>query len=534
MARQREAKIDTRTNGGEPRSKPRGDVLGQRETNARGFDRGERGAALVTVLLFMTLTFILITSMLTVSGNEVVISSLQRDGIRAVEFAQAGLNEAIKRMEEGRPYYIAGGSWTTSLDANTSVTVTRRVVGVSSGYMQISVVSTVGRSTRTLSALVLMRTLTFPPNITFAERVKEQGSADISDGDAYSRTFFEYKSYPSDPDTLTYTGWRVSKGTGGGKVGPCYTAPECATLHPPETTKWYPGTRLTENISSDTGGDIADQTFKCPDGGGGSLPEDQITGFLATDKCSPACTEVTINRYGFDKDTSGGTDYAVSSSLPCGLPYRYDIATFTDESDASVTRLFKKIVFEQWFEHYWQFCEAVGEPAGCTVALQYEKKSTLVSHPEFGMVPPFPDFSSVEGNYDRRVTCTGTCTVTSGDFGCKSPEMTCTPAEDRPIIVWLDGDSTTQWNINANLQGHGTLVVDGNLRINGTFEYWGSVIVNGTAENTLGGGNPKIHGGLVAQNTLSLSGNIEVDGGSSYTSVPLGRSVVTGKAWWER
>jgi hypothetical protein len=496
----------------------------------------ERGAALVTVLLFMTLTFILITSMLTVSGNEVVISSLQRDGIRAVEFAQAGLNEAIKRMEEGRPYYIAGGSWTTSLDANTSVTVTRRVVGVSSGYMQISVTSAVGRSTRTLSALVLMRTLTFPPNITFAERVKEQGSADISDGDAYARTFLQYKNYPS-AETYTWTGWRISKAAGGGPAIPaCYTHAGCVAANPgnSDVARWYPGTRLTENIASVIGGDIADQTLKCTEGGGGTLPGTQITGILATDPCNPSCSTVTKDKYGFDKDTSGGTDYAVSTSLPCGLPYAYVEVTFTNESDASVTRLFKKIVFEQWFEQYWQFCEAVGEPVGCMVSLQYEKKAGLASHPEFGAVPPFPDFSSVEGNYDRRVTCTGTCTVTSGDFGCKSPEMTCTPAEDRPIIVWLDGDSSTQWNINANLEGHGTLVVDGNLRINGTFEYWGSVIVNGTAENTLGGGNPKIHGGLVAQNTLSLSGNIEVDGGSSYTSVPLGRSVVTGKAWWER
>ncbi|MGH2348624.1 MAG: hypothetical protein ACRDFT_04055 [bacterium] len=491
----------------------------------------------MTVLLFMTLTFILITSMLTVSGNEVVISSLQRDGIRAVEFAQAGLNETVKRMEEGRPYYTGTTPWTSTLDANTTVLVTRRVVGVSSGYMQISVTSTVGRSTRTLSTLVLMRTLTFPPNITFAERVTEQGSADISDGDAYSRTFFEYKSYPSDPDTLTYTGWRVSKGASGGPaIPPCYTHDGCVAANPGNSNvaRWYPGTRLTENISSDFGADIADQTLKCPDGGGGTLPTDTITGILATDDCDPSCTTDTYNLYGFDTDSSGGTDYAVTSALPCGLPYKYESVEFTDEDGDTVTRLFKKVVFEQWFENYWLFCEAVGEPAGCTVALQYGKTTALQNHPEFGAVPPFPDFSSVEGNYDRRVTCTGTCTITSGDFGCKSPEMACTPAEDRPIIVWLDGDSSTQWNINANLEGHGTIVVDGNLRINGTFEYWGTVIVNGTAENTLGGGNPKIHGGLVAQNTLSLSGNIEVDGGSSYTSVPLGRSVVTGKAWWER
>ncbi|HEY3248947.1 MAG TPA: hypothetical protein VGK88_11725 [bacterium] len=490
--------------------------------------RDERGAALVTVLLFMVLTFILITSMLTVTGNEVVISSLQRDGIRALEYAQAGLNETTKRMAEGRRYYIGGGSWTSSLDPSTSVTVTRRVVGVNSGYMEIAVTSTVGRSTRRISSMVLLRTITFPPNITFAERVTEQGSADITDGDAYARTFIKYKDYPS-AGSYTYTGYTISKAAGGGPAIPaCYSHADCLSKYPgnSDVARWYPGTRRTENESSDTGKDLLAQMYKCPAGGGGTLPTETISGILAT--CASSCTSQTYTRYGFDKDTVSGTDYAVSTSLPCGLPYRYDQVTFTDEDNVSQTRLFKSIVFEQWFDNYWDFNEG---------ALTYEKKAALTAHPEFGAVPPFPDFSAVEGNYDRKVSCTGTCTINSGDFGeciLTSTTPPCQASTDRPIIVWLDGGSGTTWDINANLTGHGTLVVDGNLRINGTFEYWGTVIVNGTAENTVGGGNPKIHGGLVAQSTLSLSGNITVDGGSSYTSVPVGRTVVTGKAWWER
>src|SRR5436309_14806308 len=64
----------------------------------------DRGAALITVLLFVVLMFILITAMLSVTGNEVVIAGLQKDGIRATELAQAGIQEDIARLMNGRRY----------------------------------------------------------------------------------------------------------------------------------------------------------------------------------------------------------------------------------------------------------------------------------------------------------------------------------------------------------------------------------------------------------------------------------------------
>ncbi len=158
------------------------------------------------------------------------------------------------------------------------------------------------------------------------------------------------------------------------------------------------------------------------------------------------------------------------------------------------------IVFEQWFDLYWQFDEG---------QLTYVKKSTLVDNPAYAAVPPFPEFSSVEGNYDRREVGGG---VNSGDFGCKAPEMVCTPPVSRPIILWLDGGN---WTINANVQGHGTIVVDGNLTVNGDLEYWGTSVVNG--QLTLGSGNVTVHGGLVAQSTLRLAGNITAAAGTSPT-----------------
>lgn len=518
-------------------------------SSMQGMGRDERGAALVTVLLFMTLTFILITSMLAVTGNEIVISGLQRDGVRALDLAQAGVQEAIKRIEEGRPY-VQG--FTSSLSSAATVTVTRRYVGTNSAYQEIQSTATVGRATRRLSYLVLQQMITFPPNITFAASVIEQGSATITCGDAYARTFIQYKDYPSnscsEPNTLTYAGWRVSKVNPDG-VAACYSNADCIASNPGNSNvaKWYPAQRRTENETSTLGADVNAQTKKCPAGGGGTLPGDTVTGILASDKCNPSCTTVTVNAYGFDTDDPDGAGavppQAVTAALPCGLPYKITHQIFPDESGNNVDRLIKTIVFEQWFADYWRFDESKMDyvkrnGSTCVAGDQYclpgNVEANLSSYPQLGAVPPFPDFSSVDQNYDRLVSGGGT--ITSGDFGCKWPDMSGDPNcsiapanSDRPIAVLLDNGDYT---INANLKGHGTIVVDGNLTVNGNFEYWGTIVVKGTL--TLGAGSAVIHGGLVADNTLRISGNIQVEGGGTVTNVPVGRSIVIGKGWWER
>src|SRR3989441_1763339 len=230
------------------------------------FQARDRGAALITVLLFVVLMFILITAMLTVTGNEIVIAGLQKDGVRATELAQAGIQEAIARVASGRPYTGAAG-WASSIDPRVTVTVTRVYPGANSAYLQIdSTASNIGRATRRLTALVLQEVVAFPPNVTFANNVTEQGSAAIPCGDAYAQTYIQYKDYPSNscggPASLTYTGYRVSK-VNPGLVAACYThdgaAPKgCVAANPGNTdvAKWYPATRLTTPETSTLGQDI--------------------------------------------------------------------------------------------------------------------------------------------------------------------------------------------------------------------------------------------------------------------------------------
>src|SRR5213594_4272888 len=303
----------------------------------RGGSR-DQGAALITVLLFVVLMFILITAMLSVTGNEVVIAGLQKDGIRATELAQAGLQEAIARVMNGRAYitgFCSALSPTPGCQAGTPngvyVTVTQVYPGANAAYLQIDAVATgIGRATRHLTALVLQQVIAFPPNVTFAASVTEQGSADISCGDAYTQTFLRYKNPPSNgcapPQTLTYAGYRISKTTPN-DVPRCYSArpwmagagvdcgntkSDFATANAGNGTKssdnnqdvqnWYPSMRLTTPQSSTLGRDIlgfqANANPVCQPTSG---YQDEIpnTAILQNEVAAPSNMKV----YGYDTDT---------------------------------------------------------------------------------------------------------------------------------------------------------------------------------------------------------------------------------------
>src|SRR5438876_199235 len=234
----------------------------------RGGSR-DQGAALITVLLFVVLMFILITAMLSVTGNEVVIAGLQKDGIRATELAQAGIQEVIA----------------------------------------------------------------LPPNVAFAASVTEQGSADISCGDAYAQTFLRYKNPPSNgcapPQTLSITGYRISKTTPG-SVPLCYSArpwmvgasvncgngkSDFATANAGNGSKstdnnqdvqnWYPSTRVTTPMGSALGRDIlgfqanADPSHPTCQATGGYQDNIPAGAILQNEVAAPSNMKV----YGYDTDT---------------------------------------------------------------------------------------------------------------------------------------------------------------------------------------------------------------------------------------
>ncbi len=467
----------------------------------------EGGAALVTVLLFMILTFILMSAMLATSGNEMVIAGLHRDGVWALELAQAGIQEARVRIGEGRPF---SAGFTSSLNPGVTVTVVRREIGQLAAFQEVQVTATAGRATRRLSAAVLQNADTFPPNITLADNVSANGNGIISSGDAYARTFFQYQKTPT-PD-LTYAGWWIMK-TGTGPIPKCFTHADCVANG---QSNWYPATRRAEDKHSALGDDIEKQTKKCPAGGDGPLPSGNFTGIVANDPTMNPNT--TLPLYGFDTD--GGL--AVTSKLPCGLPYEYARQTVTDPTTGTpVDIYFKTVGLDQWFDLYWTFD---------TGRLGFVKTANLVNHPEFGAIPSFPRMDELMDNYD--ILMSGGGTINSGNFGCKAPEMTGCAVSTPELTILKGGDYT----LAGTSGGFGTMIVNGSLTINGSFTYYGTLIVNGTFTNA--SGSALMVGGLLSQNSLILAGNFTVQGGGTTPSLPVGESDADERgnqpAWWER
>ena len=532
------------------------------------------GAALVTVLVFMVLTFIMISGMLLTSGNEIAIAALQRDSFRALEVAQLGLNELIQRIEEAHPYmaphFTAAQSaycraWTgPGACPLTSLSVTRKVSGDDSSYLQLDATATVGRSTRRLTALVLQVMRSSPPDVTFAHSFAQEGAASDVSGDVYSRTYIKYQSYPSS-GTISYAGWAIRKD--GPTVGPCYNYAHCQAVSTNSNLdRWYPGTRRSvyrNTVGTDQASDILNWAAAAIAAGcDATVGNTQVTGIKAE---SNPQTSTTFWLYGFDRDNvtynTSGTAVAIPSQLdpdrfPCGLPYKYVSEQFKDFSGALITRYFKTVVYEDWFENYWRFDEATmvmvkrGNGAGtqacvddvCTVA---GYQPDLKAYPNLGAVPPVPQpVRMEEGNYDLKIEAGVNAFDSNGDgwyeidasfagtLGCKSPEMSC-PSGTQPKTVWVTGPPGTKWTFNANLQGHGTMVVDGNVKIEGTLDYWGTFVINGEFDAS-GAGTANIYGGLVSQGGTKVAGDFTSSGGTVITSPPVGRSLVLGKAWWER
>jgi len=472
----------------------------------------ERGAALITVLLFAVLMLILITTMLTVTGNEILIASLHRDSVLALESADAAAVETVRRIEAGRPY-VQG--FAGAISPGVDVRVIRREVGTNSAYQEIQVSATVRRVTRHISLLVLQRMRTFPPNLVRAYSITRDGSAQLN-GDVYAQAFVDLGPQSQQSTGLTYAGWWIESGTGQSRKR-CYS-PRDADCR---SRRWYPATRWAVSDISSLGTEIMEQTRRCPEGGAELLPSDTIAGVMAEDPCAEAqCRSVIVSVYGFDRDVAEGEPAAVTDTQPCGLPYKYVAVEFPDTQNPRQThpRLVKAIVFEQWFDTYWEFDEP---------QLTYAKKSVLEKHPELGAIPPFPEFHEIADNYDR-VAREGL--ITGGDFGCRLPEMAgdmaCPEDVGRPLLVFLDDDSA---HIASNMRGHGTLAARGNLTITSNFEYWGMALVNGLLT---GAGTPTIHGTLVVNGPLLVTGNFTFEAGGP--SVPVGRSVALSRAWWER
>jgi len=508
----------------------------------------QRGVALVVVLLFAVLLMMLVATMLAVGGTQVSISGTQRDSARALERAQAGVEEGIRRVEANRAYSNPFGG---SVDpTSVQVEVVPRRVGPNGQIIEIQGAATVGVARRRLSVLALAVSKLIPPKIMYGHNFSQQGNAaEVGSGDVYAQTYVEFVIVPDQPDQFTYSGWGIRKKAPFGPYSntPCYTHAECMAANPPDADRWYPGQRRTayEDIafnlvipaSTDTRVPKTVLNFACP---GGPVPAGTIglngPGFQAGDRrgdLNPA-----------DPLQAAIAAVPLYGCTPDGLPYTWVREVFyaTQEfvapwdpacttATCEVKMWFQAISFERWFNSYWVFDEP---------SLEFDKAPALAADPSRGAIPPFPPFAVLEGNPDTTQVGGGTINDSSGiNFGTcvegsDGVPNNCDSLTSDPQTVLLDcaPPGSCTYTVNGTLDGHGLLLIDGDLVVNGTFNYWGTVIVNGNL--TLGAGNVTVYGGIVAKSTAWLTGNITVYAGTSVSNVLVGPATVTVRSWRER
>lgn len=194
--------------------------------------RGERGAALVTVLLFMVIVLILITSVLAVTGNEVRISGLHRDSVRALELAHAGIQEAVRRIQSSRPFFpdtdCTTGGFTPSVTLSSNETLAVHVCSVTEGtgftVYEVRSDATVGVAVRKLSVTVAVRVNEIPPEIVLSRSFDQNGSAGVDSGDVYTETYSIYDALPTSP-RRAFAGWYIWDGAGTRSTEACYLWP---------------------------------------------------------------------------------------------------------------------------------------------------------------------------------------------------------------------------------------------------------------------------------------------------------------------
>ncbi|MDQ7842933.1 MAG: hypothetical protein QN141_07000 [Armatimonadota bacterium] len=494
----------------------------------------ETGAVLIGVLMASILVVVLALSALTVAAGEVLMAGLQRDGVRALEQAQAGVEEALRRMERGYPF-VQGFSG--SLSNSTSVSVARLVTGAGAAYQEIRVRADAGRAARRVHAIVLQRSTAVLPDTVVAGSILVDENGRLGCGDIYAHTYIRQNRPPMtgcDGADLTsaflYAGWRIDDG-----FVACTSHADCVRQGRPT---WYPGQRRGVWAASPLGREIIAQTLRCLPGEGG-LPGEIVSGTLADG------TAYEGPAFGFDTDDPDGAGsvppQAVREGLPCGLPYKIVPETFLDDRGNVVTRLFKTIVYEQWLDTYWRFdpdtLSTVKRRGGaCSPeqgpCLPGEGEPDLANHPQFGAVPPVPEVASLTANVDRRLRGGGR--IAGGDFGCLHPPMRgdahClgVPADaSRPLAVSLEEGS---YVLDGTLRGHGTLVASAPLQLTGDVVYWGAVVASRgiTLE-----GRAALWGAVATDGLLQVRGAAAL-AASSVPNVPLGPAVVVIRSWWER
>lgn len=442
----------------------------------------ERGAALIYVLLIMALLIAFITGFLVVVQSEARQGAFARTTTSAFEIADAGIDEAIARMEAGLQFRYRcadGQSFQNSLSpsaANVVCVQYTQVYGQGAARWVILSTARVGAATRRVAATIQQITTRQLSKIVLGDRIYSSGNANVFSGDVYSRTSvninkglqagaqvyagYFIKDRPPAPLQLWY-----SKYTPGSAADCSYRPdpqPPACVVNPAVPADWWPSHRLAVWRSSARGQEIA------------SAPT--------------------------------GTTYD-------GLRYRVYTDTLLDDTGApqQVNRL--HVIYEDWFDLYWTWSD---------VTNAWEKSAVLQADPRRGAVPPFPDINAFMSS----------CDVCYPDGGIINGGTIGSATDPKLVVFGTPGGPPVDAHINGNATGYGLMIVNGNLQINGNFTWNGLILVKGTV--TIGNGTATVNGGLVADDAVILSGTIDIYAGSDTIYPPAGPSDGIVLSWWER
>ena len=513
-----------------------------------------RGVALLTVLLFMVLMFLLVSAMLIASGKEIVIAGLHRDAVRAEEQAQAGLEDALHRMAGGRPWKPeavdlaarcsqddgARGVRMSLAGSETCVAVLLRAAGPSGSFWEVRSHAEAGRARRRVSSAVLAQTGTMLPGVVVLQSLRGDPGIEIGSGVVHTSTFAAYVAGVS-ADRTTYAGWRIQQRppAPGVPVGPCYTHAQCLAAGRPQ---WWPGHRRAVYAAPPlrpggfAGNPTADQrtpdavlSFSCPPG----PPPGQAVQVIGTDGPGFQSTDLRADLDPADPRQGAIAAEPLYGCTTDGLPYTWFREAFDteDDADADPDRFlwFTVVRFDQWLARYWCFDEGALSWIPCN---GFHPDPSL-GDPSLGAVLPLAPENAWSQNYVQGVTGGGTLTPADLDLGrCADPPLCRSPANARMTIALDRGDYALLCP-GACPEGHGVLVVDGDLAITGTFAYRGIMVVGGTL--AIGpGAAVTIHGTMSARGIETSGGTVRLLSGTLVAAGAAGPVMVTRRAWWER
>jgi hypothetical protein len=515
-------------------------------------DGDQQGVALLTVLLFTALMFILVSAMLLSAGKEILIAGLHRDAVMAEEFAQAGLEDVLRRMEGGRPWKPGAvqpadrceqddgspGLRAGLPETDTCDAVVPRSSGASGSILEVRSNGTAGRARRRVAAVVAARTLTALPETLVVHSLTEPAGSEIGSGVVHARAFAAYASDVSARRT-TYAGWRIEhRGTGAEPGAGCYTHAECVAVG---RTQWWPGHRwavhtrrplrpgpLPGNVTPDLRIPGAMLGYACPAG----APAAQAIQTIGTDGPGYQPGDLRADLHPSDPGQSAIAAEPLYGCTGDGLPYTWVREAFDtgDDPDSDPDRAlwFRALRLDQWLARYACF----DERALAWVPCNGFHPDPALGDPGLAAVLPLPPGDLWAENYDQRKIGGGPLTPADLDFGrCVDPPICAASANVRPTVVLAEGDYTLICP-GVCPDGLGVLVVGGDLTITGALTYRGSVVVGG-ALSVPTGSELTIHGRVSAR-SIAGSGVLRLTPGTSVAVGVAGPAGVARKAWWER